>query len=267
MINLIKSLNVFNRIKFIDDDHQYLIDNSKSNGSITKVISNCKASFDTDKWSKHVSNRDNKPQELVLEEWKLNTNFSTQLGTLLHSYIENYWFNKIKKYDQQLIIEKFGVELHQQMRDILKGFIKSFHGFYKNHQHITPVRSELIIGDVDNTRICGTIDLLAYNEDVNAFELYDYKTNKKFTSLNSYNEKYINSHISHLDVCDLNSYSLQLSLYKFIIEKYTDIKIANMYIVWFNRHDASCEKILCKDLTMFCDNLLLDYTSSFTKTL
>ena len=260
MISLIKNLNVFNRIKFIDDDHVYLIDGVKSNGSITKVLSNCKSTFDSDKWSKHVANRDNKTQEIVLEEWKANSNFSTQLGTLLHSYIENYWFNKIKKYDQQLIIEKFGDSNHRQMRELLGGFIKSFHGFYKKHQHITPIRSELVVGDIDASKVCGTIDLLAYNEEIDAFEIYDYKTNKKFTTSNSFREKYTNRHISHLDVCDLNSYSLQQSLYKFIIEKYTDIKIANMYLVWFNREDTSCEKIQCKDLTEHCSDLLADHT-------
>lgn len=267
MINLIKNLNVFNKIKFIDNEHLYLIDGVKSNGSITKVLSMCKKPFDSEKWSKHVANRDNKSQKTVLEEWKINSTFSTQLGTLLHSYIENYWFNKIKKYDQQLIIEKFGEQTHSDMRSILGKFIKSFHGFYKQHNHITPIRSELVIGDIDVSKVCGTVDLLAYNSEINAFEIYDYKTNKKFTTSNQYNEKYINSNISHLDVCDLNNYSLQQSLYRYIIEKYTDIKIANSYLIWFNREDASCEKIKCRDLTEYCEALLKDYSSNFTNNL
>jgi len=266
MLNQIKKLNKFNCIKFIDSEHKYLINGVHTKGSITKVLSDCKLPFDTDKWSKYKAEQRGVEQQVVLDEWALNAKFSTHLGTLLHSYIENYWFNKIKKYDQEEVIKLFGNDEHSRMRTILGNFVKTFNGMHKNMHDIIPIRSELIVGDVDNTQVCGTMDLLAYNTTLNAFEIYDYKTNKKFTHSNPYNEKYTNPIVSHMDVCDLNHYSLQQSLYKYIIEKYTDIRIANCYLLWFDRENMNCEKILCKDYTSLCKELLNDYFERNLKT-
>jgi len=266
MLNRIKKLNVFNCIKFIEDEHKYLIDNVPVSCSITKILSNSKAPFDKQKWSLHTANKRGVDQQVILDEWEVSSKFSTQLGTLLHSYIENYWFNKIKIYDKQLIIKKFGEESHTAIRSLLGSFIKSFHSLYKEHQHLTPIRSELIVGDIHNSKVCGTMDLLAFNEETNSFEILDYKTNKKFTQRNLYGEKYTNPVISHLDVCDLNHYSLQQSLYKYIIQTYTDIEIKDCYLIWFDRESSSCEKILCKDYTNLCKDLLQHYSDNLHNT-
>lgn len=264
MLNEIRSLKVFNRIKFHEQGHLYYVDDVKQPISITKVISKCKPEFDSDKWSLHTAKKLNVDQSQVLKDWKENAEFSTQLGTLLHSYIENFLSNKIKRYDQNDIINRFGNEKHNEMRGILAKFIKSFHGLYKNFEHIIPLRSELILGDIDDTKICGTADLLAYNTERQCYELYDYKTNKKFTYKNDFKEKYLHPDISHLDVCDLNSYSIQQSFYKYFIEKYTDIKIKDCFIVWFNRADGSCELIKCNDYTQYCSSLLKTTLSDLT---
>ena len=162
MLNKIKSLNKFNCIKFINDEHQYLINGKSAAGSVTKIISNCKPPFDTTKWSKFKADQRKVSQETILNEWSLNSKFSTQLGTLLHNYVENYWFNRIEKYNQKDIINTFGAAEHSRMRTILGSLIKSFHGLHKELSHLVPVRTELIVGDVDDARICGSIDLLAF---------------------------------------------------------------------------------------------------------
>lgn len=262
MLKQLKDLNKFNVIKFHENDHRYFINDRVSNGSITAVISSFKKPFETNKWSLHKAKQRNISQQEILTEWSANTRFSTTLGTLLHNYIENYWDNKIKKYDQQSIIESLGEQQHTDLRKQLSVFIKSFHGFYNLNKHILPVKSELVIGDIDNSRVCGMVDLLAYNSDTEQFEIYDYKSNKKFTTQNNFGEKYLHESISHLDVCDLNTYSLQQSLYKYIIEKYTSIKISKCYLVWFDRENGSCEKIPCKDLTSVCELLLKSYNPS-----
>jgi hypothetical protein len=259
MLNKIKSLSKFNAIKFIEDEHLYLINNKKATGSITKVISDSKPKFDTDKWSNYKAKQRNISQQEILKEWETSSKFSTHLGTILHSYAENYWFNKIKKYDQEKVKSIFGVEEHKRMHDILASFIKSFHSLYNQLTHLTPIRAELVVGDIDHTNICGTIDLLAFNSELNGFEIYDYKTNKKFTRSSNYNERFTNPILSHLDVCDLNSYSLQQSLYKYIIEKHTDIKIVACNLIWFNRENLTCEKIPCVDMTEYCEPLLKDF--------
>ena len=53
--------------------------------------------------------------------------------------------------------------------------------------------------------------------------------------------------VSHLDECEFSTYSLQLSLYKYIIEYETKLKIEDCFIVWFNENNAKYKLIKCAD--------------------
>ena len=78
-------------------------------------------------------------------------------------------------------------------------------------------------------------------------EIWDYKTNKAINEKNDYGEKF-KSPISHLDVCEINTYSLQLSLYKHLIEKNTNLKLGNSYLIWINEANENYKIFKCKDL-------------------
>jgi hypothetical protein len=77
------------------------------------------------------------------------------------------------------------------------------------------------------------LDMLAYNTQTETFEIYDFKTNKRFSLESEYKKNFLPP-VEHLDECEFNSYSLQLSLYKIFIEKYTDIKIGDIKVIWFS---------------------------------
>ena len=53
--------------------------------------------------------------------------------------------------------------------------------------------------------------------------------------------------VSHLDECEFSTYSLQLSLYKYIIEYETKLKIEDCFIVWFNENNNKYKLIKCAD--------------------
>ena len=78
-------------------------------------------------------------------------------------------------------------------------------------------------------------------------EVWDYKTNKAIKTKNDYGQRF-EEPISHLDVCEINTYSLQLSLYKHIIEKNTNLKIGNCYLIWINENNKNYKVFKCKDL-------------------
>jgi len=54
--------------------------------------------------------------------------------------------------------------------------------------------------------------------------------------------------ISHLDECEYNTYSLQTSLYKYIIEKNTNLKIGDLYFVWFFEGNDNYKVFKCADM-------------------
>lgn len=61
------------------------------------------------------------------------------------------------------------------------------------------------------------VDMVFYNVKANEYQIWDYKTNKKLTTENKY-QNLLNP-LFDLSESDINIYSLQLSLYKYIIEK------------------------------------------------
>jgi ATP-dependent exoDNAse (exonuclease V) beta subunit len=67
------------------------------------------------------------------------------------------------------------------------------------------------------------VDQLFFNEKSGKLEIWDWKTNKKIDKKNRWQQ--FKEPISHLDVCELNTYSLQLSLYKYIITRNTNIEL------------------------------------------
>jgi hypothetical protein len=55
--------------------------------------------------------------------------------------------------------------------------------------------------------------------------------------------------LKHLDSCELVKYSLQLGVYKKIIEKNCQIKLGNSYICWVNEVNDSFKVIETLDLS------------------
>jgi len=50
-----------------------------------------------------------------------------------------------------------------------------------------------------------------------------------------------------LEDSDLEIYSLQLAMYKLIIEKNTGIKLGKSYVVWFSHNNDNYKVIECKN--------------------
>ena len=95
------------------------------------------------------------------------------------------------------------------------------------------------------------IDQLFYNEKSKKLEIWDWKTNKAIKDKNKWQQ--FKKPLSHLDVCELNTYSLQLSFYKLIVERNTELQLGDNYIVWFNENNDTYKVIKCYD---FSDEIL-----------
>ena len=88
--------------------------------------------------------------------------------------------------------------------------------------------------------------------------VYDEGTSSKNTLLKMFNEfgnKMLYC-LSMLDDCEFNIYSLQLNTYKKIIERNTNLRFGDCYIVWFNEENPNYEIIKCEDFSEHVDNML-----------
>ena len=57
---------------------------------------------------------------------------------------------------------------------------------------------------------------------------------------------------------EISTYSLQQELYKYLLEKYTDIKVKACYLVWFNANNESYEIIKTKNVDKYMKIILND---------
>lgn len=261
MIDIIKQLSVFNRIIFLAKSHKYCIDNKPTERlSVTGLIDLYKPKFETDKWANLKAKNIGLTTEEIKADWKQNNLYSTTLGTILHQYIDNYYNNKIIPYNHSDVESSLGHDGHMRLRETLSKLIGQFNNFYNFNKHIIPIKNELVVGDIQTTKICGTIDMLAYNDNTKEFEIYDFKTNKSFHFTKKFNEM-LKAPISHLDNCEYTCYSLQLSLYKHFIEKYTGIKISKNNVVWFNSNNEDYQIIELLDLKSEVSDILNHFES------
>tara|TARA_R110002020_G_scaffold124120_10_gene281012 strand:+ start:1742 stop:2512 length:771 start_codon:yes stop_codon:yes gene_type:complete len=234
-------LSVFNNIKYYDEPHEYYIDGQKMT-SATRLIGKFKQEFDSDYWSKKKADERNITQEEILAEWKYKSDYSCEKGTLFHEYAENYLNNKVFPYPKDKVIKVLG------NNDVKKDFdkvVELFHKFYEeSYGKLIPIKSEVIVGD-EELGICGMVDQLFWNNKSEELQIWDWKTNKKIKRNNRWQQ--FKEPISHLDVCEFNTYSLQLSLYRYLIEKNTNLELGDSYIVWFNEKNDKYEPIKCRD--------------------
>jgi len=131
-----------------------------------------------------------------------------------------------------------------------------FHNFYNDtvaKGKLIPVKSELVIGDID-LMLCGMVDQLFWNERYQCYQIWDWKTNTKLRMKSDYGNKMKGS-LYMLDDCEFNTYSLQLSVYKKIIEMNTNIKLGESSIVWFNEENQNYKVITCNDYSDHVDTI------------
>lgn len=253
MIDIGIELSVFNNIKYYDEPHTYYIDGQEML-SATRLIGKFKQPFDGDYWANKKSKDRGITKEEILKEWKYKGDYACEKGNLLHDYAENYFNNKIFPYPKEKIINILGNNDVQIAFDKIKNLFDKF--YEESYSKLIPIKSELIVGD-EERGVCGMVDQIFWNNKVNELQVWDWKTNKEIKRNNKWQQ--FKEPISHLDVCEFNTYSLQLSLYKFLIEENTNLKLGDSYIVWFNENNEKYEPIKCRDYREEVVSLLEHY--------
>jgi ATP-dependent exoDNAse (exonuclease V) beta subunit len=258
--SLVTLNEAFSNIKFFEKDHKYTIDDVLAKTSVSGLIKTYEKGFDSTGVAKMVARRDGRSVSEVLEEWDFKRDYSCHKGSEFHLFVENFLERKKISIDKDALItfmkdrpiyddKKFVVQYYNEMAQMINNFI-NFYDWWKQ-DHIL-LKSEFVIGDKE-TQICGTIDNLSYNKKTKKLSLFDYKTNKEIKIENPRGDRML-SPLDHLHNCELVKYSLQLWLYKLIIERNTPFEVDDSYIVWVAGNDYELFPIL--DLKKEAENIL-----------
>ncbi len=215
---IFKELNKFKDVVFTEDGHTYTIE-GKPATSVTTFIGQFKKPYIKEFWAQRSAKKENKTVEEILNKWDSISLRACNKGSKFHAFAENYINNKILTntiYDFDLDLEAYNkIESH---------FLK----YYENSkENLIPIRSELCVGS-SKLGICGMVDQLYHSVPLDGLVIFDWKTNKRMNYKSRYQKKMLGP-VSHLDECEFSTYSLQLSLYRYIIEYETNLENKRLF--------------------------------------
>ncbi len=234
----------FSHVRFVEKNHTYSIDGKPAKMSVTKLIHKYETPFDAEKIAFFVARKQGVEIEDVLSKWEFGGDFASHVGSEFHSFVEHFLQRRQISIDQEAISLFFKKwEDFRQPESIpdyyekVAGLIKNFLEFYKEWKkdHIL-VRPELIVGDRE-TGICGTIDNLSLFIPSQKLKILDWKTNKAMETKSKYNTKFTGP-LAHLAQSEQTKYSLQLWLYRIIIERNTPFELENSQIIWVGKPEG-----------------------------
>lgn len=221
------------RIFFDEEPHIYYIDGEALKQSVTGIIHSYFPHFDADKIAyftnrKHFNNPDSKYYQMTIpdikELWEMNRDEAAAAGTKLHKDIEDF-FN--------------GIKIINESKEY--GFFTNFRNDYPD---LVPYRTEWEIYDED-LKLAGSIDITFINED-GTITLGDWKRSKEIVYENR--REYGSGPLKEYSNCNYIHYSLQLNVYKFILERKYGQKVKNMFLLVLHPNNENYIKIDVNDM-------------------
>lgn len=242
MENIFLELNKFNDIFFEEETHRYTDSLGTNYQSATGWIHQFAPETDWDTIAAKKAAKEGTTPEALRAEWDYRGKYACALGTECHAVMEYLW--KRKNYNGNMNIMKQYEGMPEEFIG-RKEMCKKLYDKMKNRY--VPIANEFIVNDPE-FGLCGTIDFIAYNQMTGKYGILDWKTSKSFDTSNSWGKKML-APFDDLDDCNVVHYSLQLSLYKYILEKYTNIRIGELTLFALPKNGFPLLAQPCLDLS------------------
>lgn len=190
-----------------------------------KIINNMM--MNSDKWKQNKYYGMSKQE--IKNTWNKNNLESTTAGTKMHYDIECFYNN--------IITNNNSIEF------------KYFINFHNDNivNTLEPYRTEWIIY-AEDIKIAGSIDMI-FKKEINGKEIldiYDWKRCREINKNSNFNKWSINKTIDHIPDTNYWHYALQLNGYKYILEKYYDKIIDNLFLVCLHPDNKNKNYLLIK---------------------
>ena len=201
---------------FNPDYHSYTYHGAKLQ-SVTAALKKFHPAFDKAAVAKRVAEKNGQTVAEVLADWEARGKIAIDKGNRVHKHIEETLNGTIPAGVDPFLI--FNERLPE-----MDAFDRLWEGM---SQFVRPIQVEWVIGDFD-WGLGGTVDTMMVNEHTGLFHIWDWKTGK-FDTSNLW-EKLLPP-FETFDACKLNVYSLQVSMYRLIIERNTGLSLGDSYII------------------------------------
>ena len=233
----LKELNkVFGDFKFFDEDHHYEYKGKRIGISVTRLIEDYTNEFNAEAIAEKVAVKENKTVQEVLDEWEYRNKFACAKGSNCHYFAQLCW-NK-----EPWEINKYRFDNSEEYDLAVRLIQKQARNFYNDYKdRLEHLADEFVIGS-EEYDIASAVDHLFISKLTGGLVLVDYKTNSDIHK----NERYAKNMkvpLSHLKDTTLNHYFIQISIYKYLIEKYTNLKVEEFFIVYMSENIENYEII------------------------
>jgi hypothetical protein len=208
-------------ITFYEDTHEYEIRGDRNYMSVTTFVKQWFAKFDADKiiakmmrspkWeqSKYYGMT---PEE-IKKTWSDKGSKAAELGTQMHKSFEDH-YNGIPIPEEELLHPEF---------DMFRVYEEEI----VHPENLKPYRTEWCVWDRE-VRIAGSIDMI-YTDHQGNFYIYDWKRTVELKEDNMFQKGL--PPLEHVPDTNFFVYSLQLSTYKYLLEKNYGKTIKGMFLV------------------------------------
>ena len=226
----------FKDFEFFEDEHYYECKGKRVGISVTRLIEQYTNEFDSQCVAEKVSLKELRPVEDILAEWKYKADFACAKGSTCHEFVQSLWSGN-----------KYKEDVFDNSKEYIDAVMKvglqatNFKNDYK--EHLEHLIDELPIGS-EEYDIASCVDHLFYNKLTGGLVLVDYKTNSYLGGHNKIAyKKAMKVPLNHLNDDALHHYYIQLSIYKYLIEKYAKIPVDEMFIVYMSENVENYEII------------------------
>lgn len=212
------------RISFHEPTHTYTLYDPEGKTyswkpkSVTTLIHGFFAPFEPDVIIGRMMASRNWPNSIYFgdtpEQIKAKWLEGNKLGTLLHNTIEDFYNGKI--------ISSSQIDPKIQKEFIF--FLQFYFDFSEKNPDWQPFRTEQFVFDVDY-RISGAIDMTFINSKGELW-IIDWKRSRQIRKGNGFQSG--KPPLSHLEDCNFNTYSLQLNLYRRLLERNYGHRVVKM---------------------------------------
>lgn len=272
----LRKLNeAFKDFKFFEQDHHYEFKNKKIGISVTKLLEEYANEFDKEKVAEMVATKnqqiidriskdrwateeDRELQLKILSDktntvqgnldlWELKNLFACAKGHTCHEFAQCLWSHNLwqrETYDGSLEFRQAVDTINEQAYHFMNDYCDKL-------EHLA---DEFVIGS-EEYDIASAIDHLFINSLTGGLVLVDYKTNTDIYKNEEY-AKNMKMPLHKLKDTKLNHYAIQLSIYKYLVEKYAGIKVSEMFIVWFSECNENYKIIKVPYLKMEVEKIL-----------
>jgi hypothetical protein len=207
-------------IEFKEEGHQYTVRGKTGYTSCTTWVKNFFPKFNASVIIDKMMARPDWPQskyfgqtkQEIMKGWNDNGKIASTYGTQMHQVIEDYYNGKVYECDKP----EYGY----------------FQRFLVDHEHLTPYRTEMRVYD-EEYGLSGSIDMLFKNAD-GTFSIFDWKFSKEIQYKNDYGKTGFGP-AKELDDCNVSHYSLQLNVYRAILQRNYGMTIKEMCLVFMHR--------------------------------